>query len=347
MYSEFTPTRRNFLRGGLATAALSLTQPWSASSAHAAPTTARLGGGPLPYSPDSFFKSKVIGSPVDAARTTQFKTFMKTHADQKAISWPKITGTGTNQWGTTFHVGTSADPVWKVVLGTKTQTAILKTQGFHMADAVVTRVPTGTQDRPMCIVDEAFGYTVFFADVVPNKANRTLTVSASGITYHSSNGLDGRNPKSNDKRNWTSRGRLSDACIIRPDRVAAGIANNTGLGHVLQFFFVETKTADGACHPMVGSEGDKVGFGAEGERVAIRANVDLKARGLTGAALVIARTLQEHGAYLGDNSGSSTQLKGPQCSPGYNPWAGTNMDVDCLKGKITWDDFYVLPKGWQ
>ncbi len=273
---------------------------------------------------------------------------MKSHPDQggKGITWPKITGTNGNQWGTTFHLGRDADPVWKIQSPRK-ETQILGTQGFHMADEVMTRVPSGTQDRPMCIVDPVFGYTAFFADVVANKATRTLTVSATGITYHSSNGLDRRNPKCNDQRNFTSRGRISDACIIRPDLVADGIANGTGLGHVLQFFFVETKTSDGVCHPMVGAEQDKNGFGAEGERVAIRPNVNLAARGLSGAALVVARTLQEHGAYLGDNSGSSTQLKGPQTSSTYNPWAGMNITVDCLKGKITWEDFVVLPKGWQ
>lgn len=348
--SKFTPSRRNVLRGGLAAAgagALGTTAwlPGSTASASAAP--AALARPALPYGPKSFFRSRVPNAPSDAAQTANFKTFMKTHPDQRAISWPKITGTDGNEWGTTFHVGVSSDPVWKVSAGTRNETQILQTQGFHLADSVVTRVPTGSQDRPMCVVDEAFGYTVFFADVVPNLANRTITVSSSGVTYHSSNGLDGRNPLSDDSRNYTSRGRLSDACIIRPDLVTAGIANRTGLGHVLQFFFVETLSADGFCHPMVGDESDNYGFGAEGLRVAIRRDVNLAQRGLTGAALVIARTLKHHGAYIGDNSGSGTQLKGPQTSSSYNPWEGTNISVDCLKGKITWDDFHVLPKGWQ
>jgi hypothetical protein len=93
---------------------------------------------------------------------------------------------------------------------------------------------------------------------------------------------------------------------------------------------------------MTGAESGNVGFGAEGERIAIRADVDLVGRGLTGGALVLARTLQTHGAYIGDNSGSSTQLKGQ--SGGY---PGTNVTTDCLKGKVTWDDFVVLPKAWQ
>ena len=282
------------------------------------------------------------GFAVDAARTTSFRSFMKTHPDQKQIPYPRFTGLDGNQWGTTTHVSTASDPVWRLK-NPRRETQVLATQGFHMADAVAQRVPTGTQDRPFLIVDPVFGYSLFCADVVPDRATRTITVSASAVFHHSSNGLDKRNPRSNDARNFASRGRIPDAMAIRPDLLKAGIANGTGLGHVLHAFFVETLTSAGHVHPMVGSEGDKVGWGAEGDRIAIRSTLDLKARGLTDAALVIARTLQTHGAYLGDNSGSSTMLKGVQTTPTYNPYAGTNMKADCLKA-LTWDDFVVLKR---
>jgi hypothetical protein len=107
---------------------------------------------------------------------------------------------------------------------------------------------------------------------------------------------------------------------------------------VLHLFFVETNTADGVVGPMTGAENGKAGWGAEGERLRIRPDVDLEARGLTGAALAIARTLQENGAYIGDNSGSSTQIKASQ----PQAYVGTNLATDALKGKISWADFEVL-----
>jgi len=339
--SPMTATRRTFLRGGLAAATLGATGVWLPETAAAATVPF------VPYGADSFFHSRVAGAPVDAAGTSSFKSFMKSHPDQRAFSWPKITGTGSNQWGTTFHLSKSSDPVWKISAGTKSQTAILAGQGFHMADVVASRIPTGTQDRPFLIVDPVFGYSLFCADVVPNMSNRTIKVSAAAVFHHSSNGLDGRNPRSNDRRNWNSRGRITDSMVIRADVLKAAIANGTGLGYVLQMFFVETSTSAGVCSPMVGAENNKSGWGAEGQRIAIRADVHLPGRGLSDGALVVARTLQQHGCYLGDNSGSSSQLKGEQSSPSYNPWAGTNVSVDCLKNKITWDDFVVLPKGWQ
>jgi hypothetical protein len=244
----------------------------------------------------------------------------------------------------TYYVGRPDDPVWRLVGGntsTNSRLQILATQGFHMADSVADRFPTGTQDRPGLMIDPVFGYTAQFADAVPDKATRTITVSSAGILWHSSNGLDYRNPLSNDSRNFTSRGRVVDAMVIRRDALDRAVANNTGLGYVLHLFFVETSTADGFRSPMVGAESGKYGWGAEGERIRLKPSIDLEARGLTGAALAVARTLQQNGAYIGDNSGSCTKIKASQASE----YVGTNMATDMFRDKISWDDFEVLASG--
>jgi hypothetical protein len=298
--------------------------------------------GSFPYPADSFFRSQVTGAPVDAARTSQFHAFMAGHPDQAGITWPKINMNP--DWAMSYHVGTATDPVWRLAGGNTSDSrlTVLQSQGFHMADSVADTFPTGTQDRPGVMVDPVFGCTVQFADAVVDRAARTITVSNAGIMWHGSNGLDGRNPASDDKRNFTSRGRIPDAMVIRRDQLDQAAAAGTGLGHVLHLFFVETNSADGVVSPMTGAESGKAGWGAQGERIRIRPDVDLAARGLTGAALVIARTLQENGAYIGDNSGSSTQIKASQ--PGA--YTGTNLATDALKGKITWADFQVIPRGW-
>jgi hypothetical protein len=297
----------------------------------------------LPYSADSFFKSRCDKAPVDLARSESFRAFMRSHPDQAATNWPKVNMNPS--WAMSYHVGKASDPVWRLTGGNTSvaQLKILTTQGFHMADSVADTFPTGDQDRPGVMIDPVFGYTVQFADAVVDKTARTISVSNAGIMWHTSNGLDGRNPKSNDKRNFTSRGRILDAMVIRRDTLDKAVAAGTGLGHVLHLFFVETKTTDGVVHPMVGAEGDKVGWGAEGERIRIKPSIDLAGRGLTGAALAVARTLQQHGTYLGDNSGSTTQIKASQ----PHVYTGTNLTTDVFKGKITWDDFEVIPKGWQ
>jgi hypothetical protein len=315
----------------------------------ALPTLARAAAMPLiPYTADSFFKSRVLGAVIDTNATAAFQAFMRNHPEQMNKRYPRINGiVADNEWGTNFHLGASTDPIWRLTgPGVRTETRIAATQGFHMADSVADRFPSGSQDRPGLMNDPIFGYSIHFADAVPDKGTRTISVQSCGIFRHASNGLDGRNPRSNESRNVCSRGRIPDAMVIRGDLVRAATVTGSSLGHVLQMFFVETDTAARHCHPMVGAENNKDGFGAEGLRIALKPRIDLAARGLNGGALVVARTLQEYGCYLGDNSGASSTLKGEQASANYSPYAGTNISPTCLSA-LNWTDFVVLQPGWQ
>jgi len=331
--SALVLSRRSLLgAGGLAVAAIGaaplIPAAWSATG------TAPF----LPYTTGSYFRTPVAGLSTDPARTAAFRTFMKTHPDQKRYLYPRINGTGTNHWGTAYAMGTATDPIWKLTGTVSSYCQVLATTGFH-APSWLGSVLTGTTDSPFCVVDIASGFTVFGtkASVVsPGK----ITVQSAGITYHSSNGLHRNNPLSNDKRNFTSRGRISDAMVIRSDLVDYGIANSTDLGHVLHLFLVETRSSDGFRHPMVACESGKYGFGAEGERIAIDPAVNLTTRGLSPAGLVIARTLQRYGCYIGDNAGKQSTLKAEQETPAHPVWNG-RLTQDSLAG-LRWDDFIVL-----
>jgi hypothetical protein len=302
-------------------------------------------GGPLPYTADSFYKSRVDGPdvPIDAAKTDAMRAFMASDPDQRAIPYPKI-NLNPNWSGHNYvHREGMSAPIWKLASAGDSRLDIVRTQGVHLPDSIWDTVPTGTQDRLLVIQDHVFGYTVQCADVSPNLAARTWTASSMGIFWHSSNGLDYRNPLSNDKRNICSRGRIPDAMQVPRAELDAAMAAGTGVGHVLHFFWVSTEKSMGFSNPMVGAEGNTGGWGGEGWRLRLKPSLDLGARGLSGATLALARTLQENGAYIGDNSGSSTQIKvGP---PG--DYTGTNLAIDAFKGKLTWDDFEVVQPGWQ
>jgi hypothetical protein len=328
-------SRRDLVRGGLAAAALPAV-PAAAWEAAARPGKRRRPF--VPYPRSSYFRSTVRGAQVDAARTEAFRSFMRSHPDQRGIDHPRINGVQGNQWGTAYAMGRARHPRWKLVGHHDARADVLFTRGFH-APAWLGDMLTGTSDSPLCVVDRASGFTLFCtgAEVV---GHRKIRATAAAITYHSSNGLDHRNPHSNDARNLTSRGRISDAMVIRKDLVRYGIAHGTGLGHVLHLFLVETRSKDGFRHPMVGEEDGKFGFGAEGERLAIAPHVDLRKRGLSPAGLVVARTLQRHGCYIGDNAGSETALKAQQENHSRPLWHG-RLRRDSLRG-ITWDDFVVL-----
>jgi hypothetical protein len=349
--------RRDVLRVGLSAVAAGATASWllptgsafagqavrqvprrrfgAAAAAVAAPFTA--------YSADSFFRASIAGAPVDAVRTALFRTFMKTFGAQKSCAFPVINGVGSNKWGTAYAMGASTDPIWKLTGSVPSAVSILKTQGFHAPEWFGAML-SGTTDSPFVVIDRGSGISVWAAKAAVSGPH-TVSVGAAGYFEHGSNGLDKRNPKSDSKVNFRSRGAIPDALVIRRDLVDAGIANGTGLGHVLHMFIAETRSADGYCSPMVGCEGNQLGWGAEGERVAIAPSVDLTKRGLSPAGLVVARTLQENGAYIGDNAGTGTALKAEQTSSARDVWKGL-LSQNALQG-ITWDDFVVLPHGWQ
>lgn len=299
----------------------------------------------LPYTADSFFKSKVAGAPVDVTRTAAFRKFMTSFSDQKNFSAPTIKGLGTNKWGTAYAVGQSGDPMWKLTGSVPSDVAWLKTTGFHAPDSFGKQI-SGTSDSPFVVQDMANGWSVWAAKAAL-AGTHTINVGAAGAFKHSSNGLDKRN-KLRDAAgsgNFRSRGAIPDGMVIRRDLVDFGIANNTGLGHVLHMFM--TATGAGHCHPMVGDEGDRGGFGAEGERIFINPAIDLTKRGLSPFGLVIARTLQQHGCYIGDNAGGESTLKAEQTSSAKNPWSGLVVSQTALLGKVTWADFMVAKQGWQ
>lgn len=302
----------------------------------------------LPYTSNSFFKSRVENGPVDAARTTSFRNFMNGgYPEQKGWLYPAINGVTGSSWGTVYVEGNASDPVWFLsgVMSSKVSSVVgVGKKGFH-APAYLGDILTGTSDSPACIMDRANGYTIF-AGKASKKSSNTIGVLSAGITYHASNGLNGTNTLTTDKRNFTSRGRISESLVIRRDAVDYAIANNTGLGYVLQIFLVETKTTDGHCHPMTGHESSKNGWGAEGERIALKPDIDLTKRGLSPFGLAVARTLQQHGMYIGDNAGSMSALKAQQTNTKQNPWAGLTVSQQALKG-LTWNDFNVIKKGWQ
>jgi hypothetical protein len=302
----------------------------------------------LPYSADSFFKSRVTSAPVDSARTSQFHSFMSTFPDQRGHSAPSINGLTAGSWGTAYAMSSASDPIWQLTGAVPSALSFLKMGGGFHAPAGFGDLIMGTGDSPFCVIDRGSGFTVFGAGARVNASSRTISVGSAGIMYHSSNGLSQRDPQCNDKRNQTGRGRITESMVIRRDLVDAAIANGTGLGHVLEIFLCATNSRDGFCHPMTGCESRHTeGWGAEGERIAISPSVRLETRGLTPFGLAIARTLQQHGAYIGDNAGGESSLKAQQASAASNPWAGLTVSKDCLQGKITWSDFVVLPLGWQ
>jgi hypothetical protein len=298
--------------------------------------------GPRPYvayAEDSFFRAPLPDdAPIDE-QSEQGISYIKRVDD---LDYPVIRGVEGDAWGMPFALATCADPVWTLTGRVQEQVLFLEEEGFH-APAGFARSLTGTSDSPFVVIDTCGtptmpeGLTVWGFQAA-REAGRQIAVQNAGAFRHDSNGLDARNPRSDSDLNFTGRGIIPDAMPIRDDELTWGMKNDGDLGHVLHMYWWETDTAAGFVHPMVGEESDKHGFGATGMRIRISPDVDLSKRKCSPAGLVVARTLQRYGAYLGDNAGASTSLKAQQDSRLI-----TRDALSCL----TWDDFRFVQRGWD
>jgi hypothetical protein len=294
----------------------------------------------IAYSETSFFRTPLPDlAPVDPESDRGIAFVQRRDSSR----YPLIRGVEGDDWGMPFALGTCADPIW-TLQGRKVpeEVSFLTTEGFHAPSSLGGSL-TLTNDSPMVVVDLCGtpsmprGLSVWAADVRP-LGPQTLRVGAAGAFQHDSNGLDSRNPRSDSELNFRGRGAIPDAMVIRDDLLEWAMATDGDLGHVLHMFWWETDTEAGFVHPMVGDESDKHGFGPEGIRIRVRPEVDLTERDCSRAGLVVARTLQRFGAYLGDNSGAATSLKAQQGS--------TLITQDALSC-LTWDDFAFVQRGWD
>jgi hypothetical protein len=307
------------------------------------------GTGPfVPYTADSFFRKPLPPTTPVSATSRQAVAFAKANDPSPYL---KIRGANGVGWGIAYAEASCSDPVYKMAAGSNVPQSQehLRTVGFHAPAHLWRNIPPNG-DAPFLVVDRCGtsarpgGLSVWGANTVVS--GRTVSASAAGSFAHNSNGLDRRNPRSNSQLNERSRGVIPDSMAVRLDLLEHAIRTGTGLGHVLEVFWLETATSAGFTHPMVGAENGKAGYGAEGERFRIKAGINLAARPgcsptKNPVGLAIARTLQQHGAYLGDNSGSGSGIKTEQNAnyPGLN--------ADSLRGCMTWDDIEFLPRGWD
>ena len=306
----------------------------------------------LPYTSGSYFKSHPTDyGQINAALTSAMQTYLTnvqgTSEQPAGQNWPVIAGVGGNKWGTVYAEGTETDPIWKLKCSCtlSSKTAFLATTGFH-APSYFGKMITGTSDSPFAVLDMAGGFTVKGTKAQYSGAGNVINVGQTGVFYHSSNGLDAKRPESNDTRNTNSRGVIPDTQVIRKDTLEAAVANGTGMGYVLEVFWPETDSAAGHYLPMVGHEGSKSGWGGEGQRIGVDPSLDLSTRTCSPYALAIAKTLQDNGAYIGDNAGSAGMTLKAQQDTTVAPVWGTSLTKNTLKGCIKFSDFvaYTTPR---
>jgi hypothetical protein len=317
------------------------------TSRSSSPAGSSANGPFIPYGRDSFLQRPLPASAPVSADNARLVAFAKS---ANPDAYLKIRGAHGVGWGIAYAMADCSDPVYKIGSGGNLPPGQehLRTVGFHAPASLWANIPPNS-DAPFLVIDRCgtsarpAGLSVWGANTAVSGS--TVNVSAAGSFSHDSNGLDSRNPASDSTLNARSRGVIPDSMAIRLDALDAAIRNGTGLGYVFEVFWPETDSAAGFASPMVGAEGGNSGVGAEGQRFRIKPGIDLASRPGCSAAtnpvgLAIARTLQQNGAYIGDNSGSGAGVKTEQNAnyPG--------LDADSLRGCMTWDDVEFLPLGY-
>jgi hypothetical protein len=133
------------------------------------------------------------------------------------------------------------------------------------------------------------------------------TAAGTDRYYLSSTGIQHSLPGGH-RGNEGHRGIPSTYRAVHKQEVMSG-----AIHHRLELFWWATAghTPGGrqAYFPMSGSEQHKGGVVPEGIVLRIKPSVNLRAKHLSPAALVIARALKRYGGIIGDNSGSGNNLK--------------------------------------
>lgn len=280
---------------------------------------------------------------------------MRAYLASVGAHFPKLNG-APDGWGMAYGTGTASDPVWKITGGNIPTPAVnqLRNIGFHAPANMGDRF-SGTTDSPFVIVDKASGISIWGSGAAKGAGNTIAISKAAGYFDWGTNGLDDRaiggfsNCDTLGLVCETSRGRIPDAFLVTAAEFATAKANGTGLGHVLEFFWPETDSSGCLGPVMVTCETGNTGVMFEGQRVALNPTLNIVGRaGCTPDADVIVRTLQENGAYIGDNAGgTSWVIKLEEDSPADPTASGafSSLSQTELSGCVTEADFVATGNG--
>ena len=255
---------------------------------------------PVPdaFSSDSYWNLPI---PTDAQvdpRSAQIVAFLA--ADNRLDGCITLAGAGKDEWGMPVYLADDASPEFAV------ESTKYNVPGeFQSLRIPKDAAPAATSDAEMVIYDVERGYVAQLSKAAVSSETNAWTVTGGSIAYLDSNGIYGAIDGVGDPRNGGSfRGYNGAVAAVSYDDVLDGRIDN-----VLKIGVNSSR--DEAIFPLINSDGDSLDPDApsQGQRLRIRANVDLAQYGLSGQALTIARGLQEFGAIIGDSTGGGIVLK--------------------------------------
>jgi hypothetical protein len=243
---------------------------------------------------------------------------------------PKIQGLklSIDKWAEPFYWAKEGDPWYEIA-------------GFPVPRVRIPKgaVPATNSDSEMTIFDLEKGWVIkFWRASFDGKAWHTSSKTWYALA---SNGLEGRLPESDEKRNTGHRGYPPALHGVRWDEVKGGI-----LRHTLKVGL--DKTGESHVYPGCGHEKNRGGIIPEGAIFRIKPSVDLASRGLKSNALVIARAIQTYGVVVGDTGNTPMALKMEALEKEGRPerWSQLGIETDSL-AVIRFDDFECIKLGYH
>jgi hypothetical protein len=231
-------------------------------------------------------------------------------------------------WGMPYYRSNAKHPVYRIEPGSG------PTVRVHIPRSAR---PMRGDDAAIVIVDSASRQVVSLQGASYDGGR--WTASGASRYWLGSNGIH-EDLRGGSPGNEGHRGLPGSIRVVTKAEIKRGV-----IRHRLEVYWWETaeRTPEGAetYFPMTGSESGNNGVVPEGIVVRIKPSVNLKAKNLSPAAMVVARALQRYGAVVGDNAGGGNSLK---VQANAN-WRGV-LHKDSLKS-IKWSDYVFVKGGYR
>lgn len=256
-----------------------------------------------PFKENSFWNLPLpTNTPVDINNQIYIDEAMSPLLEKHYLS---LTGTGEDKWRIANAIDWAMPIYWS-----DSEDPLYTITPLIGGPTVKAHIPSGAttsqgSDLFMIVFDKENKQVFSMWQAIYYSNNDTWVPNSTKLYDLASDGLSWRVEKSTSPINEGHRGQPPSILAIRTDEIESGV-----IKHRLQCTFHATgrpnENTPWYYWPFSGYEPDKGGIVPEGIIFRIKPEIDLTARNLSPAALIIAKAMQDYGCVVGDNGGAQS-----------------------------------------